>query len=248
MTPDVEVAIREHAVSTYPREACGLVVVERGAMVFRPCRNVADSPNDQFILHAEDYAAAEDAGEITALVHSHPEASPEPSAADKVACEASGLPWIIVEVRHDGHGTVAAGQIVMIEPQGYQAPLVGRPFTHGILDCYALIKDWYARERGIALPDFERRDEWWNDGHSALYMDHFREAGFEQCNAPLLPGDVILMQIRSKNDTPNHAGVYLGDGQMLHHPYKRLSTRDVYGGMWKEYTRLAVRHVYQRGE
>ena len=236
-------AIREHAVSAYPHEACGLVIVEDGREKYRRCRNLADKPSEQFMISPTDYADSEDAGEIIAIVHSHPEAPAEPSDADKVACEASGLPWHIVEVRHDGKGTVAAGALASIEPSGYEAPLVGRRFQHGILDCYTLIKDWYERERGIVLPHFQRSDAWWDDGKSALYMDHFREAGFVPAAGQLEVGDVILMQIRSKNDTPNHGAVYVGDGQILHHPYKRLSTRDVYGGMWKEYTRLVVRYA-----
>lgn len=47
--------------------------------------------------------------------------------------------------------------------------------------------------------------------------------------------------MRSKNGVPNHAAVYLGDGLMLHHMYGRLSSRDVYGGYWREVTRLVVR-------
>ncbi|WP_043946890.1 NlpC/P60 family protein, partial [Ralstonia solanacearum] len=41
-------------------------------------------------------------------------------------------------------------------------------------------------------------------------------------------GDVILMQVRAP--VPNHAAVYLGGVQMLHHLHGRLSSRDVYGG------------------
>lgn len=112
------------------------------------------------------------------------------------------------------------------------------------MDCYTLIKDWYERERGVVLPDFERHDNWWNDGHSNLYMDHFREAGFEPVGQypELEVGDVILMQIRSKNGVPNHAGVYVGDGMILHHMYGRLSCKAIYGGILRDYTRLVVRY------
>jgi hypothetical protein len=51
---------------------------------------------------------------------------------------------------------------------------------------------------------------------------------------------MILMQIRSP--VTNHAGIYLGDGQMLHHLHGRLSETVPYGGMWAERTRCIVRH------
>lgn len=247
MTPETKAAIIEHAQSEYPRESCGLVLIAKGRERYYRCTNKATTPSEHFIIGAEDYAFAEDQGEITAVVHSHPDVPARPSEGDRVACEASGVPWYIVSVMpadtapegHDG------GAIVEIEPEGYLAPLVGRPFQHGVLDCYSVIRDWYARERDIALPDFVRPDNWWNDGHSNLYLDHFAEAGFAPVGQypQLEVGDVILMQIRSKNDVPNHAAVYLGDGQMLHHLYGRLSSRDTYVGYWRECTRLVVRRA-----
>ena len=81
-----------------------------------------------------------------------------PSEGDRVACEASGLPWYIVAVAKDDDGTITAGEVNRIAPEGYQAPLVGRPFHHGTLDCYGLMRDWYRLEWGLELPDFPRRD------------------------------------------------------------------------------------------
>jgi proteasome lid subunit RPN8/RPN11 len=237
-------AMRAHALAAYPNEACGLVAVIKGREQYVPCRNEADSPTQGFVMPGEDYIAVEEAGEITACVHSHPDDSAKASDADRVRCEASGLPWYIVAVHRDpADGSTAVAGINSIVPEGYEAPLVGRNFHHGVLDCYTLIRDWYKRERGIELPDFKRPDDWWNDGHSSLYMDHFAEAGFEPYpkDTPLEIGDVILMQIRSGNDVPNHAGVYVGDGKMLHHLLGRLSSRDVYGGQFAEATRIIVR-------
>ena len=131
-----------------------------------------------------------------------------------------------------------------IEPEGYEAPLVGREFSHGVLDCYSLCRDWYFRERGVMLPDFERHDKWWDDGHSDLYTEHFAEAGFVEIDRKAIqPGDAVLMQVQSKNLVPNHAAIYIGDGLILHHLYGRLSSRDVYGGYWQQATRAVLRYV-----
>ncbi|WP_144630268.1 C40 family peptidase [Bordetella genomosp. 13] len=260
MRKSILAAIRAHAVAEYPRECCGLIVsapdrLAHGGATERyiACRNAA-SDGDQFRIAAEDYATADDAGQVLAVVHSHPDADPLPSDADRVACEASGLPWYIVEVRAEG-GVVEARQVYSWAPEGYQAPLLGRAFHHGILDCYTIIQDWYARERGIELPEFERADGWW-ETEQELYLDHFAEAGFRRLSdaEPLQPGDVILMQVLSKRT--NHAGVYLGPrplaerrdlhplaGGMLHHLYGRLSERVVYGGYWLECTRARLRYI-----
>jgi len=141
-------------------------------------------------------------------------------------------------------GPPQAGELSCIEPSGYEAPLVGRPFHHGVLDCWTLCRDWYAREWGLALPDPVRHDNWWDDGCSDLYTENLAAAGFVPIAVgDIQRGDLILMQIRSRNLVPNHAGIYLGDGLMLHHMYGRLSSRDVYGGYWLENTRLVARHA-----
>jgi len=190
------------------------------------------------------------------VVHSHPDAAAVPSEADRVACEASGLPWYIVAVDKGLDGKVRAGEIRGFTPEGFQAPLLGRQFAHGVLDCYSLVRDWYARERGIRLRDFAREDGWWEPGRAGdLYMDHYAEAGFRPLasDETLAPGDVVIMQVRS--DRANHAGVFIGaeplaeapglfplPDAMLHHLYGRDSERVVYGGFWREATRIVLRH------
>ena len=147
----------EHARAEYPREACGLLVIRKGREVYARCRNIGVG-TDQFVIHPEDYAAADIQGEIVGVVHSHPGMSPEPSQADRVACEASGLPWYIVGIPSEDW--------VRIEPTGFVAPLVGREWSHGVLDCYSLVRDWFRSERGVLLPNFARFDDWWKRGEN----------------------------------------------------------------------------------
>lgn len=235
-------AIRAHAEAEYPKECCGLVLAVKRKEVYFPCSNTAQG-TDHFVIGADDYAEAEDTGRVVMVVHSHPDHSAEPSEADRVSCEASGLPWLIVSVMAG-----AAGEIREFQPSGYEAPLIGRPFQHGVLDCYTIIRDFHQRELGNDLPNHERADDWWDDGHSNLYLNNYEADGWVALpeGAPLTIGDMVLMQIQSKNGVPNHAGVISGfrDGrpEMIHHLHGYRSERVVYGGYYGDATRLIVRH------
>jgi proteasome lid subunit RPN8/RPN11 len=241
MTPEVRQQIYAHALAEFPRECCGLVVGNE----YVRCRNIATTPSEHFILAPEDYANAEDKGEVTMVVHSHPNLPARASEGDKVSCEASGLPWLIVSVikqPEDVQPRIAGD--AMIAPCGYEAPLIGRTFCFGVLDCFTLIRDWYMRTLGIELPNFERRDNFWADGvDQELYLDNYRKAGFvDVTDGSLEVGDILMMKVRSPKST-NHAGVYIGKGLFLHHLYGKLSSREVYGGYWAEVTRKIVRRA-----
>lgn len=219
-----------HAMAELPRESCGLLIIRKGREVYWPCRNIGTG-DDQFTICPDDYEAAEAQGEIVAVVHSHPYLPPLPSQADLVACEKTNLEWHIVSVPN--------GTWHSFKPSGYVAPLVGRVFSHGVLDCYAIIRDWYKEERGVTLPDFDRSDHWWDRGEN-LYLDNFAKAGFEVCDE-LHEGAGLLMQLGA--NVPNHAAVYLGDDMILHHVQGRLSSRDMYGGYWRKHTTHILRYT-----
>jgi cell wall-associated NlpC family hydrolase len=245
MNEQTKAAIAEHALAEYPRECCGLVVLVGAVEIYAPCRNIAATPAEHFVMSPGDYAAAEDRGAVLAVVHSHPGASARPSMTDKAMCEKSGIDkWVIVSLGVQDDGSIGVDDWCEFGQSGYVPPLIGREFSHGALDCYALVRDWYRLERGVELPDFDRADGWWDDGKSSLYLDNFGKAGFVDMGQAAEPqaGDVLLMQIRSKNGVPNHAGIYLGDGVLLHHMHGRLSGRTVWGGMWAHSLRTVLRY------
>lgn len=152
-------SVRAHAAREYPREACGVLVQIGRRHVYVPCANLALEPTEQFQLDPQGYAEAEDLGTVIGIVHSHPDGTSRASDHDRASCEVSGLPWHIL--------SWPEGDLNTIVPTGEPTPLVGRPFVHGVWDCYAIVRDWHKQERGIELPDFPRLDDWWN--HSSAW-------------------------------------------------------------------------------
>ena len=75
--------LRAHAEQEFPRESCGVVIIQHGRERYWPCRNISDV-DTQFSAAPEDLAAAEDAGDIVGVVHSHPNRSVCASDADLV--------------------------------------------------------------------------------------------------------------------------------------------------------------------
>ena len=222
-----------HALEALPEESCGLVVIIKGRRRYWRCRNLAPSASQMFILHPEDYAAAEDAGEIAAVVHSHPKTSPEPSQADQLACEVSGLPWEIINPSTGCWGDCA--------PVGYKAPLLGRPWVWGVTDCWTLVRDWYA-EHDLSLLDWNRPATPEEFESAPLFESHWAQAGFIELSEtePLVVGDALLMSVNGTG--LNHVGVYVGDQLVLHHLRGRLSSRDLLSGWMLSVIGRRLRH------
>lgn len=239
--------LMEHARRCLPFECCGVILMRNGVEDYEEIRNVQDEPKKHFLMHHEDYEKAEDSGQILAICHSHPFDTVEASDADLTMCERTGIPWHIVNP--------TTNQINTIEPSGYKAPLEGRNFSHGVLDCFTLVKDYFELTLNIILPDFRRDDKWWEQTEGPdLYVENFPAAGFQRIpyehepSEVLKPHDVILMEVRSKLHRINHAAIWVGElpgrggNLILQHCQDQLSGYTVYGGYWRQCSRMVLRH------
>ena len=82
-----------HALEQAPREACGVVVNGK----YWRCRNIAEDPEQDFVIEPRDYAVAAMYGRVEAIVHSHPMGG-SASPADKASCTGTKLSWHIWSV------------------------------------------------------------------------------------------------------------------------------------------------------
>lgn len=119
----------------------------------------------------------------------------------------------------------------------------GIDFEHGTNDCYGMIRNFYQIAFNIELTNYARPDNWWNDDLD-LYNRLVRRENFylvpEQNPREWKYGDLIFMAIKTPN--PCHAGVYLGNGKILHHFYGKKSSIELYKGLWFNTTVSVFRH------
>ncbi len=226
-----------HAKEEYPKESVGLVQIINGKQRYFKCKNIAETPDEHFVLNPDCYEAAEKKAPIVGLIHSHPSTSPEPSPADKVACEKTNLIWYIVNPNTE--------KWTITKPNGYKLDYIGRQFSHGVVDCYSLVRDFYKREFNINLTDYYRKDKWW-EGEENLYIDNFAKEGFKEIPLKQIKyGCVILINLESNK--ANHAAIYIGkenkdNNKILHHVQGRLSGIDTYDGYYLINTSKVLLH------
>ena len=232
--------VMDTAIKSYPCEACGVVVaLPNGKQEVIPCRNIAEDPRNFFMADYDDVAKARERGEIVAVWHTHVEIPNVPSEADRKACEASAIPFLIYTISKGEEFHLSEPYV--LTPSGAETDYLGRPYVEGIFDCYSLLRDYYRREFGIHLNDYPRTESGGAKGFTR-FIERYEQEGFQLVSdGSYKPGDVFFMQVMN-DSCPNHIGIYLGDEIIMHHCHGRLSKRDVYGGFWAKHTTHHLRH------
>lgn len=210
--------LRAHAIEAFPEECLGIVLRDG---TYRRMENAAPDRQLAACLRRSDYIDLFETGQLRAVCHSHPNAPDCPSEADMRAQIELMVPFVICAT----NGQATAEPFCWGDELEDDRDLVGRPFRHGVEDCYDLVRSWWWTERGVRLPNYPRQWEWWTDrrpGERDLYARYFEQAGFRRIEAhEVQPGDCWMAAVRS--EVPNHAGIYLDDGLCLHHPSSGLA-------------------------
>ena len=204
-------AIQVHTLACYPEEMCGGVTKDS----FIPFTNASEDKLKSFSITALELLQA---GELTAIIHSHCRDSrvPEvfdtrtPSLADIIGQKESGLPWLIV-------CTEGISVTIPLEfPRESSSDYIGRPFIWFVNDCYSLVQDYYKHELGIELPNHKANVDFCDlsiSGH--LFDDYIVEYGFEEWynTETLENGNLLVLDYGGKSQ--NHLGIY-HNGNVIH--------------------------------
>ncbi len=245
---DVVADIRADAEDRAPDESCGLVLADEGGVRYVSYPNIAPDPRAAFRVPGGTVLKAQAAGTLGAVVHSHPPPHPAcPSAADMRGQIATDVPWGIVPVGPAGD----AGEPFWWGGGAPRPPLLGRPYRHGVDDCYSLVRDWYRISRDLRLPEVPRAWGWWDrrdPDASSLYEQGYAAAGFVDIDrAEAGVGDAVLMAF-GHGGVVSHGAVIVEDGVILHHPAAdrpwapgQLSRRDALA-RWIPHVRRVLRH------
>jgi cell wall-associated NlpC family hydrolase len=121
-------------------------------------------------------------------------------------------------------------------------PLLGLHFDWERQNCYTLVREFYALNTSLGMADYPCPTLWWQRGLD-LYRTIAPQEGFEPIHChpkDWRVGDVIMMSIDST--VPNHIGVLLPDGRMLHHLVGQLSGITMYGGLFRNTTVAVYRN------
>ena len=231
-------SIQEAAIAAFPHEACGFVLAGKAKPEVMVCRNVAESPTTEFVIHEQDYLTAWDHHTVIGVWHTHVDSSPRASDADLAGCENSGMPWFILAVHQRLDGLWDFDGPVTIQPTGFEMPYIGRPYLWKTFDCWTLVRDWYRREHGIILGERPRVERYWEQGYNLL-GDNWESEGFFLVNTDeYLAGDVLLL------GSPIHNSVVLclGGSRLLYHFQGRLSRTEELDARMLKLVKLHLRH------
>jgi proteasome lid subunit RPN8/RPN11 len=233
MITTIKEEIKQHALDSGVKEACGFIIQAIDGIKIFKGRNIAEDSHSTFGTHPQDYLTAEREGKIIGVYHSHPEGPLGASKADRICCNTSKLPWYIYSVPDD--------DFITITPVDEVVPLLGRQFIWGVLDCYTFVRDYYQQILNITFKDYGYYEaRFWDKGCN-YYEERFTEVGFYSIPIEdIKPHDVILFKLRAP--VSNHGAVYVGNSIMWHHLERRLSADELYNNSWRRITSFVLRH------
>tara|TARA_B100000427_G_scaffold273882_1_gene241792 strand:- start:100 stop:837 length:738 start_codon:yes stop_codon:yes gene_type:complete len=240
LTTNIKKAIKTHALSSTPKECCGILYEKSGATLAHECMNVSEEPEKHFSIRPRDYLTASKKGSVKAVYHSHVSDNNKFSPNDMINSRAHQVPFVLYSIGKDCFST--------FDPRKNKTFLYDRTFKIGETDCYTVVKEYY-KDLGIEI---NGRNDLGNDWHKkdpSLIQKLF-ELNKNNPDLPIIElgattqlqkHDVIVFEF-IKGRGPNHVAVYLDDGNILHHPRNKYLSIEPLSNTYKKTICKIYRH------
>tara|TARA_R100000664_G_C2757250_1_gene145403 strand:+ start:1888 stop:2625 length:738 start_codon:yes stop_codon:yes gene_type:complete len=236
----IKQSIREHALEEKPKECCGLLIERKAVKEIYPCRNSSEQPTQHFSINPSDYVKASARGKIKAVYHSHNSGNEKFSVNDMFNSRAHKLNYIL-------YNTVK-NSFSFFDFKKNKTFLYNRIFKIGKSDCYTIVKEYY-EELGIKLEGENTLGDDWYKKNPNLIAELFKlnETNPDlpilelPPNSELKEHDVIVFEF-IKGAGPNHVAVYLGDGNMIHHPRNKYPCIEALNPIYQKKMYKIYRH------
>ncbi|QBX68330.1 NlpC/P60 family protein [Serratia quinivorans] len=223
--------IVQHIADSAPDMICGILSPDDNNSGFKPCVNASPAPEQGAIIDADFLRTLRDSHEITHVICSVPDALSHDVADYQEMSDRDGLPYLLV--------LWPSLQCLNIFPQS-ELEYENRPYIYGQYDCYSLIRDYLLREKGFVLNDYPR-EVYSIDSGKNIFEVQAPEEGFVRVeDASLQSGDILVFNLPSTR--LQHAAVYIGNGQMLHHLPPGQSRQETCSESWKKRISSVWRH------
>ena len=233
--------ITNHALQSSNEEVCGFVVCDKfGVVDCIPVKNSYEHPSEGFFIHAKDFLDAKKKYEVLAVYHSHPDVGPEPSRMDIITSECANLPFYIYSLLEDS--------FFLYIPKGFQKELMGRNFVEDIFNCATFVKNYFEQNLGI---------EWKYDGNffeldktpkaNANILNAIIRSGFKEVDKEDIQKHDLMIFKGYDDDKFFHLGVYIGDGEFVHHEENKLSCTELYDEKYQRLVYKLFRYKEQNG-
>lgn len=233
MITDFFEEIQNHFSNEYPREGCGLLCVVKGKLRWVPCTNVAED-NEDFVIDSTEFLKWKRTSDIIGIVHSHPDASSNPSEADISYCNALAIPYYIF--------SYPDMELTVLQPEHKSTELYGREYKFGVTDCFEAARDYLSSVNINIAPRAAFEDDWWHKNLDYFTDDLLKTWGFEPVDlTSIQKHDIIVFNINAP--VGDHCGVYLGGDIFYHHAINRLSCRESLYPFWAKHIKRVYRYV-----
>lgn len=230
LTHAVKGALVEDMFANLDKEVCGLITLSDGEYRYEKVENVHEEPAHNFRMDPVARMRLMTDDNVIGYAHSHPNGPNIPTCLDMSVQKRVGKPSVIASV--DGERGIV--EVFSFGNHLLDAPLIGRDFRYGVMDCYEAIRAWRWQNQGYKMDQYPRHDNWWSadgvEGREPTELNFYQRCYSEQGYVSYEPdfsnpmserhprrGDLVLMQMGSDIGIMNHAGIYVGNNLIYEH-------------------------------